>query len=290
MSRFLRGRDFVAADYWPKLRRNVLASLTSPSCPIAIDLMNSSAFLSPACGAPHLRRTRVVVADDHPAILLGVRHALEAFDDLALLAQARHSTELVEMLEQAPADVVVTDLSMPGGRYGDGLSLIGYLRRHFPALRIVVLTMLGNGALLRRLLDAGTSAVVGKCDDLAHIGLAVRHAMRGRRYVSPSLRAALDRSYPRNGRQAGSLALSPREIEVVRLFASGMSVSEIGARLNRSVKTVSSHKASALRKLGAAGDVELIEYARANGLAHRGMTDPDNGAHRNRDDQAVRSR
>ena len=70
-----------------------------------------------------------------------------------------------------------------------------------------------------------------------------------------------------------SFALSPREIEVVRLFASGMSVSEISARLNRSVKTVSSHKISALRKLGAACDADLIDYARANGLAHRAMTD-----------------
>ncbi|RDU98264.1 response regulator transcription factor [Trinickia dinghuensis] len=218
-----------------------------------------------------MRRTRVVVADDHPVILLGVRHALEPFDDLALLAQARQSTELVETLRQAPADVVVTDLSMPGGRYGDGLALIGYLRRHFPMLRIVILTMLGNAALLRRLFEAGASGVVGKGDDLAHIGLAVRHAMRGRRYVSPSLRAALDCAGARNGRAAGSLALSPRELEVVRLFAAGMSVSEIGLRLNRSVKTVSSHKVSALRKLGVACDAELIEYARANGLAHPGL-------------------
>ncbi len=235
--------------------------------------MSPFASPSPACGASATRQTRVVVADDHPVILLGVRHALEAFDDLALLAQARQSTELVKTLRQAPADVVVTDLSMPGGQYGDGLTLIHYLRRHFPTLRIVVLTMLGNGALLRRLFEAGTVGVVGKCDDLAHIGLAVRYAMRGVRYVSPSLRAALDPSGARNGRAVQPLALSPREVEVVRLFASGLTVSEIGTRLNRSVKTVSSHKISALRKLGATGDADLIEYARANGLAHRAMAD-----------------
>jgi two-component system capsular synthesis response regulator RcsB len=259
------------ADFSPVLRRGALASLTSPS---RNDIAPMNLFESHplGCDAPPMRRTRVVVADDHPVILLGVRHALEPFDDIALLGEARQSTELVEALRRAPADVLVTDLAMPGGRYGDGLTLIGYLRRHFPMLRIVVLTMLGNGALLRRLFEAGAAAVVGKGDDLAHIGLAVRHAMRGARYVSPSLRVVLDRIGARNGRATSSLALSPREIEVVRLFASGMSVSEIGVRLNRSVKTVSSHKVSALRKLGAAGDAELIEYARANGLAHRGMT------------------
>ncbi|WP_116138197.1 LuxR C-terminal-related transcriptional regulator [Trinickia diaoshuihuensis] len=218
-----------------------------------------------------MRRTRVVAADDHPVILLGVRHALDAFDDIALLAQARQSTELVESLRRMPVDVVVTDLAMPCGRYGDGLTLIGYLRRHFPTVRIVVLTMLGNGALLRGLFEAGVAAVVGKGDDLAHIGLAVRHAMKDVRYVSPSLRAVLERGAARNGRANDPIALSPREIEVLRLFASGLSVSEIAARLNRSVKTVSSHKVAALRKLGVASDAELIEYARANGLAHRAM-------------------
>lgn len=238
--------------------------------------MKSSAPTSPAPArsrcAPPTRRARVVVADDHPAILLGVRHALDAFDDLLLVGQASQSTELVETLRRLTVDVVVTDLSMPGGRYGDGLALIGYLRRHFPMLRIVVLTMLGNGALLRRLFEAGTVGVVGKCDDLAHIGLAVRQAMRGGRYVGPSLCAALDRSGARNGRPTKPLALSPREIEVVRLFATGLSVSEIAVQHHRSIKTVSSHKISALRKLGLACDAELIEYARANGLAHRGMS------------------
>lgn len=234
--------------------------------------MNASAPSSRSHCAQLPRRVRVVIADDHPAIVLGVRHALDAFGDLLIVGQASQSSELVETLRRVAVDVVVTDLSMPGGDYGDGLALIGYLRRHFPTLRIVVLTMLGNGALLRRLFEAGTAGVVGKCDDLAHIGLAVRQAMQGGRYVSPSLCAALESSGARNGRPTRRLALSPREIEVVRLFAAGLSVSEIAARHHRSIKTVSSHKISALRKLGLACDAELIEYARANGLAHRAMS------------------
>ena len=233
--------------------------------------MSESTATLPTHAVQTVRATRVVVADDHPLFLLGVRHALDAFGDIDLLGQARQSTELVDTLRRVPADVVVTDLSMPGGRYGDGLVLIGYLRRHFPDLRIVVLTMLGNAALLRRLFDAGAVTVVGKCDDLSHIGLAVRHAMRGVRHISPSLRAALDRAASGRGGMPGAPALSSREIEVVRLFASGLSVSEIGARFNRSIKTISSHKMSALRKLGLTGDAELIEYARASGLAHPGL-------------------
>lgn len=238
--------------------------------------MSESAFAPrplsmPTLGAPPTRPARVVVADDHPVVLLGLRHALAAFDDIDLLGQARQSTELVEMLQRAPADVVVTDLSMPGGQYGDGLALIGYLRRRFPTLRIIVLTMLGNGALLRRLFEAGAMTIVGKCDDFGHIGLAVRGAMRGVRHVAPSLRAALERARADSGRAAVAPALSSREIEVVRLFAAGLSVTEIGMRLNRSIKTISSHKMSALRKLGVKSDAELIEYARVNGLGHCGL-------------------
>lgn len=236
------------------------------------------ALSSDPLGNCPMRRTRVVVADDHPVFLLGVRYALEGFDDIALVAQARQSTELVEALRRAPADVVVTDLSMPGGRYGDGLAMIGYLRRHFPVLKIVVLTMLGNGALIQRLFEVGIEAVVGKCDDLSHVGLAVRHAMGGARYIGPSLRAAMD---------ARAQVLSPREMEVVRLFASGLSVSEIGVRLNRSIKTISSQKGSALRKLGLTRDIELIDYAHVNGLAYSGLAHPAMG-HSGISDRSVR--
>ncbi len=90
---------------------------------------------------------RVVVADDHPVILFGAEQALLKFQGIRVVARAKQSTELVKILQTTPCDVLVTDLAMPGGQYGDGLPLIGYLRRNFPDLPIVVLTMLENAAL-----------------------------------------------------------------------------------------------------------------------------------------------
>jgi two-component system capsular synthesis response regulator RcsB len=90
---------------------------------------------------------RVVVADDHPVILFGAEQALLKFPGLQVVARARQSTELIKVLQTIACDVLVTDLAMPGGQYGDGLPLIGYLRRNFPNLPIVVLTMLENAAL-----------------------------------------------------------------------------------------------------------------------------------------------
>ncbi|HTI18231.1 MAG TPA: response regulator [Trinickia sp.] len=221
---------------------------------------------------------RVVIADDHPVILLGARHALARFPDMEVVGEARQSTDLVKLLSSVPCDVVVTDLAMPGGVHGDGLPLISYVQRHFPMLPIVVLTMLENTALIRRLGEMGVVAIVSKSDDLAHIGLAVRHVVHGLSYAGPSVRALREafhtitgrkgRAGQNDGKEAADVRLSPREIEVVRLFASGLTVKEMAERLKRSIKTVSSHKTAALRKLGLERDSELFQYAQSTGLIH----------------------
>ncbi|HWX12509.1 MAG TPA: response regulator transcription factor [Trinickia sp.] len=213
-------------------------------------------------------KIRVVIADDHPVILLGARHALAQFPDIEVVAQARQSTDLVKALTGGPCDALVTDLAMPGGRHGDGLPLIGYVRRHFPVLPIVVLTMLENAALIRRLGEMGVIGVVSKSDDLAHIGLAVRHVARGLPYAGPSVRAVRRALRTSGGSRGDGAQLSPREIEVIRLFVSGMTAKEIAGRLHRSIKTVSSHKTAALRKLGLERDSELFQYAQSVGLAN----------------------
>lgn len=211
-------------------------------------------------------RIRVIIADDHPVILLGARHALAQFPDIEVVGEARQSTDLVKALANAPCDVLVTDLAMPGGVHGDGLPLIGYVRRRFPALPIVVLTMLENPALIRRLGEMGVTAVVGKSDDLAHIGLAVRYVMNGLSYGGPSVRDALEALRKGGADEPVDALLSQREIEVVRLFVSGMTMKEIAERLNRSIKTVSTHKIAAQRKLGLQRDSELFQYAQSAGL------------------------
>jgi two-component system, NarL family, captular synthesis response regulator RcsB len=209
---------------------------------------------------------RVVVADDHPVILFGAEHALLKFPGIQVVARARQSTELIKALQTVPCDVLVTDLAMPGGQYGDGLPLIGYLRRNFPDLPIVVLTMLENAALLKRLSELGVPSVVNKADDLSHIGLAVQHVARNLGYMSPSVRAALATLRMNAGGKSDEVILSRRELEVVRLFVSGLTIKEISEQLNRSIKTISTQKNTAMRKLGLERDSEIFQYAQSNGL------------------------
>jgi len=220
---------------------------------------------------------RVVVADDHPVILFGAEHALLSFPGIQVVGRARQSTELVKVLQSGPCDVLVTDLAMPGGQYGDGLPLIGYLRRNFPNIPIVVLTMLENAALLKRLGELGVIAVVHKSDDLSHIGLAVQHVSRNLEYMSPQVKVALDQLRINAGGKTDEVILSKRELEVVRLFVSGMTIKEISEKLNRSIKTISTQKNTAMRKLGLDRDSELFQYAQSNGLLNLSSNAPDGG-------------
>jgi two-component system capsular synthesis response regulator RcsB len=221
---------------------------------------------------------RVVVADDHPVILFGAEHALLKFPGIQVVGRARQSTELIKALQSTPCDVLVTDLAMPGGQYGDGLPLIGYLRRNFPDIPIVVLTMLENAALLKRLGELGVIAVVHKSDDLSHIGLAVQHVSRNLEYMSPQVKVALESLRMNSGGKNEEVILSKRELEVVRLFVSGMTIKEISEKLNRSIKTISTQKNTAMRKLGLDRDSELFQYAQSNGLLNLSSHAPGEGA------------
>ena len=212
------------------------------------------------------QRIRVIIADDHPVILFGAAQALLKFPEIEVVGQARQSTELIQLLQKTPCDVVVSDLAMPGGQYGDGMPLLGYIGRQFPSVRIVVLTMLENPALLKRLREVGVTAVINKSDDMSHIGLAVMNVMRGQEYVGPSVKSALDSMGMSASGQQRDVVLSKRELEVVRLFVSGMTITEIAAQLRRSIKTISTQKNTAMRKLGIERDSELFQYAQSNGL------------------------
>lgn len=209
---------------------------------------------------------RVVVADDHPGMLAGVRHELAQMSGIRLLATAADSTELMRLLATTPCDVVVSDYAMPAGEHGDGIALFGLLRRRYPDLQLVVLTMLDNPAVLHTLVSSGVTCIVSKSDAVAHLGPAIHAAHRKGKYYSPTVDTVI-RSIDWSVRSRNAEGvLSRREAEVVRLYASGLTVNEIAERLHRSKKTISSQKAKAMEKLSIERDVDLLRYAMENGL------------------------
>lgn len=209
---------------------------------------------------------RIIIADDHSVVLAGVRALLERESpQMRIVAEAASGQMLLDILGGAPeCDVVVTDFSMPAqeGRNCDGIPLLQALRRRHPDLRVVVLTMIENPALLQAMLDTGIHGLVDKVSSMPELLQAVRDAAAGRRYVCREVRMLL--KAVSDG--AMLLKLSAHEAEVVRLFVQGLTVTEIAERLSRSVKTISRQKSDAMRKLGVENHSQLYAYARDHGL------------------------
>jgi two-component system capsular synthesis response regulator RcsB len=206
-------------------------------------------------------RQRVVIADDHPVITWAASQLLanQARDAFEVVAQVHSTDQLHRQLHARPCDLLVTDFCMPHGQQPDGLALVGYLRRQYPAMAIVVMTMLNTPVTLRALHKLGVRGLLDKHAELEELLQAVRSVARGRHYLSESF-ARLLQSDARPV-ELKQVELSPREQEVMRLFGQGMSGREIARKLNRSEKTVSRHKRSAMDKLGVAhGDLLTVPY------------------------------
>ncbi|MGO4153835.1 response regulator [Cupriavidus sp. YAF13] len=211
-------------------------------------------------------KSHIVIADDHPVMLLGLRGLLAQLDGIEIAGSARNSTEILAALSRKPCDILLTDYAMPGGAHGDGLHMIEFVRRRYPALSILVVTMLDNPVQIGRLVRFERLSVVSKLDDASHIAAGLSQVLDGARYLSPTIQQLLDSTGQDVDVRSRFSALSPRETDVIRLYLSGMSVSQIGLSLGRSVKTISTQKVSAMRKLGLRGDLDLFSYAVSVGL------------------------
>jgi two-component system capsular synthesis response regulator RcsB len=211
-------------------------------------------------------KIHVLLADDHPALLAGIKHELESVPSIAIEGVARDSGQLVQLLTRAPCDVLVTDYAMPGGAHGDGITFISYLRRHYPDLKIVVFTTLDNPAIMQELSRLGVHSVLSKAQETNQLVSAIHAVYAGARYYPSELRGGASSGGPRTAAPRSGPDLTKRELEVVRLYVSGMSVNEIAAQLSRSKQTISSQKASAMRKLGIEREADLFRFAFETGI------------------------
>lgn len=206
----------------------------------------------------------LVVADDHPVLLAGMEYLLRSDPELSVAGLAGDSTELVNLLSSSAVDVAVCDFSMPNGRYGDGVTLLRFLQRRFPTLRLVVLTGMESPLVLRSIGQAGVDCIVSKRDPLEQLLPAVRAAHGGQPFISETIAQLLADAATIGDADAASL--SKRETEVLRMFAEGCSVMQIAERVGRSRKTISTQKVAAMRKLGLRRDADIFDYALSHGL------------------------
>ncbi len=227
--------------------------------------MPSHLHLAPSPGpgeavlAPVAPPIRVVLADDHALMRRSLRLLLESEEDIEVIAEACDLASVSGHVHGQQPHVLVLDLGMPGG---SSIEAIGQLRERVPDTQIVVMAMEEDPVFAQRALTAGATGYVTKELADSELPQAIRAAVRGEQYVSPPAAArleALHRSLTEN-------ALTPREVEVLRLIALGHTSVEIARKLHLSPRTVETHRAHIHKKLGLATRAQLVRYALRRGL------------------------
>jgi two-component system response regulator NreC len=215
-------------------------------------------------GAP----VRIMVVDDDAMLRAGLRLLLEQEAGFAVVAEAASAEQALEVAAQAQPTVVVMDLEMPGM---GGINGVAAMRREHPAAVVLVLSMHEAPDWVRRAFEAGAAGYVRKTAVPAELGQAIRAIVRGERYLHPALGAALIQA----ARAPAAIdALTLREREVLRLLALGHSNQEVAERLVLSVRTVESHRAHIMAKLGARSRAEMMRHAAQAGLVGAGPGGP----------------
>ncbi|APR34531.1 response regulator transcription factor [Paraburkholderia sp. SOS3] len=209
---------------------------------------------------------RTIIADDHPLVLLAIENLMSTYPNMEVVGRAADSSQLFAEAGRVSCDLVVMDLYMPGGLYGDGLDMVREFRARFPEVVLVVLTMETDADALQKVIALGVGAIVSKRDRIDLIHVAIITALAHECYLGPAIRVLLADATIARRLDYVRQVLSRREIEVLTLYASGLGVTEIAAKLGRSVKTISAQKCTAMRKLSLHSDADLFRFAVEHGV------------------------
>lgn len=208
---------------------------------------------------------RILVADDHSVVRSGLRSLLEADPDLEVVGEARDGIETLRRVEELRPDLVLLDISMPPE---SGIETATRLKEEHPEVLVLFLTMHEEASVLHAALATGASGFVIKRADEAEILAAIHAASRGDIWVSPAMTRALFRLPVEAESRPGArgMALTRREVEVLRLLSKGNTNRQVADLLGISIRTVETHRANLMGKLGAVSRVDLVNYAEEHDL------------------------
>jgi DNA-binding NarL/FixJ family response regulator len=209
--------------------------------------------------------TRIVIADDHAIVREGLKRIVAAAAELDVVDEAADGNEVMRVVREREFDVLVLDLSMPGR---SGMELIKLVKSERPKLRILVLSMHQELQYAVRAIKSGASGYLTKESAPEQLVQAIQKIAGGGAYISAEVAEQLALgAMPGAQTAAPHQSLSDREFQVFQLLVAGTSVTDIAGRLMLSVKTVSTHKANLMQKLGLGNQSELVRYALRHGLA-----------------------
>jgi DNA-binding NarL/FixJ family response regulator len=212
-----------------------------------------------------MSKISVAIADDHPIILAGLGMLIRAEADLDLVGEAMSGPDALQLFREAEPNIAVIDISLPEM---NGIVLARQLAQEFPSMGIVVLTQHEDRAYLSQALSAGARGYVLKKSAAQCLVNAIRGVLVGGLYVDPAMAAQmfLPPACPRGSKAPGKpAALAPREIEVLKRFAAGLTAKAIAGQLDLSLSSIETYKTRAMEKLGIKSRAEIVRYAAAQG-------------------------
>jgi DNA-binding NarL/FixJ family response regulator len=206
---------------------------------------------------------KLLIADDHPVVRQGLRQILSEMGDVLVGGEAGTAEEVMRLVGEQRFDVVLLDIGLRGR---NGLELIGEIRRERPETRVLILTVHSEDQYAVRAIRAGAAGFLTKESAPEKLIDAVRKVASGGRYVSAELAETLASLLAGEAQGQPHERLSDREFEVLKMLASGQTVSQVASELGLSVKTISTHRTRILKKMNMKTNADLTRYAMKSGL------------------------
>ena len=207
---------------------------------------------------------RILIGDDHAIVRQGLRQVLALMPELELVGEAKNGWEVIEQVRAASPSLLLLDMNMPGP---NGVELIKRVREEAPRLPILVLSMHGESQIAGRAIKAGAAGYLTKDSEPETLIYAIRQVANGAHYIEPAVAERLLFSASPTETAAPHATLSDREYQVFLMLAQGRSVVDIAEELHLSAKTISTHKARLMKKLGLDNLSDLVRYALKHELA-----------------------
>lgn len=208
--------------------------------------------------------TGIILADDHQILRDALRLLLETQTDFKVIAETGDGLDALQLTERHKPDILIVDLMMPGL---SGLEVARRARSLFPAVKVIVLSMHDAESYVVEALNAGVAGYVLKKSSSQELIFAIRQALEGGVYLSPSLNERAIEAYIRRAQDSDPYeTLTPREREIFQLAAEGTSNPRIAERLSLSPRTVEMHRGNMMKKLGLNSQTELVKYAVKRGM------------------------
>jgi DNA-binding NarL/FixJ family response regulator len=201
---------------------------------------------------------RILIVDDHTVVRRGIRAIIEEALVNVEIREAGAALEGLDILHEYPADIVVLDIGLPDR---SGLEALTRIRREWPHLPVLILSMYNEEQYGLRMMRAGAAGYLNKASAPENLVVAIRKILEGGRYVSPELAERLLEQATRTTGELPHQTLSDREFQVLRMIGSGKTVSEIAEALCLSVKTISTYRVRILEKMQLKNNAELTHYA-----------------------------